>query len=148
MKKKRTYRCSVCRDPGHRADYHQALSPEPSEPVGLEPPPQDVMRVWLDPNYALWLVTEGVVGAALANATLAGAQQPLASGAAWMRVALAELQRRASSVPPEQIARVRELHLAMRDVVAAYSEAALNLIEALGYERSVVSVSRALTSDG
>jgi aminoglycoside phosphotransferase (APT) family kinase protein len=97
--------------------------------------PDVAMRMMLDPQYAVWLVVEGVVGDALANATnaiQAARRHGLTSGDTMIS-ALAELHRRARDITPETIAAAAHTRRKLEEAQAAYSEAAAKITVHLGY---------------
>lgn len=126
MKKRK---CSVCHSTEHRADFHGSKRDRELPPVDMLPP--DVaMRTMIQPFYALWLVCENNIGEALANCarTFTGPN----SGDTLL-IALAELDRRARTLDPEQVVLLRKLRRKRDEAEVAYMAAAAAITEKLGY---------------
>jgi hypothetical protein len=140
VKIKKPRKCSVCKSTEHRADYHgskrerhqrESLAPT------IEMPPELAMRSMIDANYALYLVSEGAVGEALANCTRALSEVRrvgLGTGTGdAMLIGLAELEKRSHDIPPELLSQVRELRRKRDEASAAHAAIATKIIDQLGY---------------
>lgn len=135
MKKKR--KCSVCDSTEHRADYHGSKRERAAQGKMPELPPDVAMRTMIDPFYAVWLVSEGSVGEALANATrgLAEARKAGITVGDTMLQALAELELRARDLSPVLLVEVRALRQKLDAAQSEYSAAAKKITDHLGYGR-------------
>jgi hypothetical protein len=121
-------KCSHCHQSGHNRTTCQERDADPM-------PPNVAMRTMIDPLYAVLLVTEGSVGEALSNATRGAAQirqLGLGTGDAMIQ-ALAELELRARSLPPEMIALAHDLKCRLDEAQAAYSREVAEICVRLGY---------------
>lgn len=136
MKVKRLRKCSVCRSTEHRADFHG--SKRDRELGELPSLPNDVaMRTMIDPLYAVWLVTQGNVGEALATATRK-THEARAIGftvSDTLLQALAELELRARDIDPKLIAQAKELRDAMDLATVKYRTVEMQITDKLGYPR-------------
>ena len=136
-------KCGRCRKSGHNRttcpQHPQSLSTRhpPS-------PPNELMRMLIDPRQALALVTEGTAGAALANATRQiGAMNRDGLGhlaCSDILTALAELELRARQLAPATIESVQSTHTAIESAKAALASAEcaharskVEVLVALGY---------------
>lgn len=133
-------RCTVCKSTEHRADYHGSKRERDAQAQEAATMPSDVaMRTMIDPFYAVWLVCQGSVGEALANATrkTVEARRLGFGGLAGdtMLQALAELELRARDIDPKLIAQAKELRDAMDLAVVKYRAVEIQITDKLGYPR-------------
>lgn len=134
---KKPRKCSVCHSTEHRADFHGKKRDRELP----ELPPMDpavAMRTMIDPFYAVWLVCEGSVGEALANAMRAGTEARRAGlyvGDALLQ-GLAELELRARDIDPKLIGQARDLRHQMDLAVVKYRTIEMQITDKLGYPRS------------
>lgn len=134
---KKTRKCSVCESTEHRADFHGSKRDRAAAGKLPELPPDIAMRTMIDPFYAVYLVTEGSVGEALANATRSGAEARKVGITVGdtMLTALAELELRARDLSPELIVQVRELRHKLDLATIAYRTIEVQITDHLGYPR-------------
>ena len=120
-------KCGRCRKSGHnRTTCPQR--PLQSLSTRLPPsPPNELMRMLIDPRQALALVTEGTAGAALANATRQiGEMNRDGLGhlaCSDILTALAELELRARQLTPATIESVQSTRTAIESAKAALASA-------------------------
>jgi hypothetical protein len=135
MSKQPRQRCGFCKGIGHnrltcpkRADQQAKTA----NGVHIEPAAtrDAVMRTIIDPNYALWLLSEGATGDALANATR---EKPPGMVGDMMLQALAELDLRAKKVPTDQIATLKALKKQHDEALSAYNSIRHEITKKLGY---------------
>lgn len=137
-------KCGRCRKSGHNRttcpQHPQSLSTTRLPPS----PPNELMRMLIDPRQALALVTEGTAGAALANATRQiGAMNRDGLGHLACNdilTALAELELRARQLAPATIESVQSTHTAIESAKAAlaaaecaHARSKAEVLVALGY---------------
>lgn len=141
MTAKKKRKCSVCESTEHRADFHGTKKQREREAARTVSPfdyPNDVaMRTMIDPFYAVWLVVEGSIGEALANATRKTHEARTIGFAVsdTMLQALAELELRARDVSPELIKQAKELRHAMDLATVKYRTVEFQITDKLGYPR-------------
>lgn len=139
-KAKKPRKCTVCKSTEHRADYHGSKREREAQAQEAAAMPNDVaMRTMIDPFYAVWLVCQGCVGEALANATrkTVEARRIGFGGLAGdtMLQALAELELRARDIDPKLIAQAKELRDAMDLATVKYRAVEIQITDKLGYPR-------------
>lgn len=139
IKPKKPRKCSVCDSTEHRADFHGTKAQRAAKASALpELPPAVAMRTMIDPFYAVWLVSQGSIGEALANCmrkTVEARQAGLTIGDTMMQ-ALAELELRARDLPPELIAQAKELRDARDLAHVKYRAVEIQITDKLGYPRT------------
>lgn len=136
QKKKR--KCSLCPSTTHRADFHGSKRDRELAKYKMPELPNDIaMRTMIDPFYAVWLVTEGNVGEALANATRKTheARKIGFNVSDTLLQALAELELRARDLDPQLLKQARELRHLMDLAVVKYRTVEIQITDLLGYPR-------------
>jgi hypothetical protein len=137
----KTRKCRTCQQPGHnsatcatkagKVDYYTKHA------SSTDMDPDVTMRTMIDPQYAVWLVTERVIGEALANCTNAIQEARRAglggAGGDAMLQALAELHRRSRDIAPELITAAAKAQRKLYAAQAAYREASTKITQQLGY---------------
>lgn len=137
-KTKKPRKCSVCESTEHYASYHGTKKERELAKYKMPELPNDIaMRTMIDPFYAVWLVTEGSVGEALANATRKTheARKIGFNVSDTLLQALAELELRARDLDPELLKQARELRHLMDLAVVKYRTVEIQITDKLGYPR-------------
>ena len=137
MNAKSPRKCSVCDSTEHRADFHGSKRDRAQAGKLPELPNDIAMRTMIDPFYAVWLVTYGSVGEALANATRKTyeARQQGFNVSDTLLQALAELELRARDVDPALIKQARELRDQLDLATVKYRAVEIQITDKLGYPR-------------
>jgi hypothetical protein len=136
MSKQPRQRCGFCKGIGHNRLTCPKRALQIAKKVNgtvhehVKPPePVAPLRGVIVPDYALWLVTEGRTGQALAHA-----RKEAGMVGDTMLQALAELDLRAKKIPAEQIAAMKDAEREHIKTQAAYDDARRAVIEKLGYK--------------
>ena len=144
-------KCGRCREVGHNRTTCPKNPPRPPSGRLPQTPPDELMRMLIDPRQALALVTEGTAGAALANATRRiGEMNRDGLGhlaCSDILVALAELELRARQIDPERLDSIRSTaaaidaaEVALEAARRAHARAKAEVLVTLGYREKAEAV--------
>lgn len=148
-----------CRD-CHQSGHNRATCPRGSRAADRLPsaPPGNLLRMLIDPAQALALVTEGQVGAALANATRRIGELRGDGLGHLVRddilVALAELELRARTLPADAVTAIQSTmevietaRRALKDAERAHARARAAVLVGLGYREKVEELDSRVVED-
>lgn len=137
-------KCSRCREHGHNRTTCPKNPPRPLSGRLSQSPPDDLMRMLIDPAQALALVAEGKVAEALANATRRIGEMNRDDlghlACSDILIALAELDLRGKQISPEMLDGIRstgeDIEAAKAALVAAeraHARAKAEVLSVIGY---------------